>query len=110
MLRTVIGFGIVVALAASITAAPQRAAAQGGPQVCGPRDAIITRLSARYQERQSAIGMTSGGSLVELFVSPEGTWTFVHTNTEGITCLLAAGEDWELVLPEDTAQGPAQPS
>jgi hypothetical protein len=66
-------------------------------KICGPREKIIERLAARYDERQSAIGMTGGGSLVELFVSPDGTWTFVHTTTEGVSCLLAAGEDWEQV-------------
>lgn len=110
MLRSGLGSGIAIALALGIWLGPQMAFAQGGPQVCGPRDKIITRLSARYQERQSAIGMTSGGSLVELFVSQEGTWTFVHTNPEGVTCLLAAGEDWELVLPEGPGEAPAQPS
>ena len=75
--------------------------------VCGPRDKIIDRLAARYAERQSAIGMTSGGALVELFISPEGTWTFVHTTTDGLTCLLAAGQNWEALKPvafEDEAQ------
>ena len=75
------------------------AAAFGEPQVCGPRETIIQRLSGRYSESQSAIGMTSGGSLVELFISPAGTWTFVHTQPDGVTCLLAAGENWEEVVP-----------
>ncbi|WP_420420394.1 hypothetical protein [Pacificispira sp.] len=110
MFRSILGTGLTAALTVGLLMGPQAASAQGGPQVCGPRDKIITRLSARYQERQSAIGMTSGGSLVELFVSAEGTWTFVHTNADGVTCLLAAGEDWELVLPTDPGQEPAQPS
>lgn len=108
MIRAFTGMAALAALAA-IGFAPGAASAMGGPQVCGPRDKIIDRLSARYQERQSAIGMTSGGSLVELFTSPEGTWTFVHTNADGITCLLAAGEDWEPVMPDSIAEE-AKPS
>ena len=92
-----LGCGLALAMALPTAVAVQ--AEDLNSSVCGPRDKIIERLSARYAERQSAIGMTSGGSLVELFISPNGTWTFVHTTTDGLTCLLAAGQNWEALTP-----------
>jgi hypothetical protein len=84
--------------------------AMGGESVCAPRDRIVSRLEAKFQERQSAIGMTNGGSLVELFVSPDGSWTFVHTRTNGLTCLLHAGEDWEEIEQPAVPKADAKPS
>lgn len=109
MIHKIFSVALLLGVSAGISLSSIPVVAQGEPQVCGPRDTIIDRLSARYQEQQSAIGMTSGGSLVELFVSPTGTWTFVHTSANGVTCLLAAGEDWEHVLPQ-TGELDAQPS
>ena len=105
------GAGLLGALiAVGLTSGPSSpAVAESDKTVCGPRDKIIERLAVRFDERQSAIGMTGGGSLVELFVSPDGSWTFVHTTTEGVSCLLAAGENWEQ-LPETPAQPLATPS
>lgn len=99
-------FAILSLLIAFGSSLPHAAQAGDDPQICGPRDIIIQRLAARFEERQSAVGMTNGGSLVELFVSPNGTWTFVHTNGNGITCLLAAGEDWEPTILETTSVAP----
>jgi len=67
-------------------------------RICGPRDRIVDRLLASYQEEQTFTGMTTGGSLVELFLSPEGSWTFLHTTPDGLSCLLAAGNDWEAAI------------
>lgn len=94
----VLGCAVTLAMGLPMaTASTANSNLDGG--VCGPRDKVIERLSVRYAERQHAIGMTSGGSLVELFVSANGSWTFVHTTTEGLTCLLAAGENWEALQP-----------
>lgn len=105
-----LAFGCGLSLAMSLSGLSIAQATPGlDSSVCGPRDKIIERLSARYAEQQSAIGMTSGGSLVELFISANGTWTFVHTTTEGLTCLLAAGQNWEELAPS-FSETEAQPS
>lgn len=107
MLR--LGIGILGTMIFLSGIAPTSAMAGEERRICGPRDQIIQRLATRFDERQSAIGMTGGGSLVELYVSPDGTWTFVHTTTEGFSCLLAAGQDWE-DLPPMALETPATPS
>lgn len=63
--------------------------------VCGDRDKIISSLETLYQEKPSAIGMSGGGGVVELFVSEKGSWTLLLTQPTGVSCLVAAGEHWE---------------
>lgn len=63
--------------------------------VCGKRDDIVTRLENGYQEFNSAMGMSTNGGLVELYTSDNGTWTLMLTQPDGVSCLIAAGENWE---------------
>lgn len=103
--RTITGALFLAGLVGSGSIQPVHAREE--PEICGPRAVIIDRLAARFEEQQTAVGMTSGGSLVEFFLSPAGTWTFVHTNAEGLTCLLAAGEDWEPITDTPRMPKPA---
>ena len=63
--------------------------------VCGQREEFVARLENGYQEFNSALGMASGGGLVELYTSEKGTWTLMLTQPNGVSCLIAAGENWE---------------
>ena len=65
--------------------------------VCGPHEEIIKRLETGYKESRTGFGLAGNGGLVELFVSEKGTWTFLFTRPDGVTCLMAAGGDWEKV-------------
>lgn len=62
---------------------------------CGPHDDVVSTLGGKYKEFQAARA-TSNGMLVELFVSDK-TWTMILTNGSGVSCLIAAGENWEAV-------------
>jgi hypothetical protein len=35
--------------------------------------------------------------VLELFASKTGSWTMVITNADGRSCLLAAGENWDMI-------------
>ena len=64
--------------------------------VCGPHDKIVSQLENGYEEVRSGYGLSGNGALVELFVSKEkGTWTFMLTRPDGLTCLMASGGNWE---------------
>lgn len=73
------------------------ASAASAQNICGPHEEIVKRLEAGYEETRAGYGLAGNGSLVELFVSKEGTWTFMYTRPDGITCLMAAGGDWEKI-------------
>jgi hypothetical protein len=70
------------------------AQAQGRDQ-CGPRDQVVKVLNAKYQESQRALGLINEKAMMEIYISPAGTWTMVVTNEAGVTCVLAAGEAWD---------------
>ncbi len=68
--------------------------AAGHPQ-CDDREAVLEKLAKKYQEAPVAVGVTSSGGLVEVLTTSDGsTWTIIVTTTDGISCLVAAGEGW----------------
>jgi hypothetical protein len=75
-------------------------AALGGPAgaqlVCGERKSIVAQLERKYGETRRSIGVQDGRGLVEVYASDKtGTWTILVTNTDGKSCLMAAGEGFE---------------
>ncbi len=78
------------AAVASLIASPASAQA-----VCGDRSEIVSRLESAYQEKASAIGMSGNGGVVELYTSEKGSWTLLLTQPTGVSCLIAAGDNWE---------------
>jgi hypothetical protein len=56
---------------------------------------VAENLNKAYAETPVSMGVTIGGAVIEVFASPDGTWTLVITQPNGVTCLIAAGKDWE---------------
>jgi len=69
---------------------------------CGNRAEVAQTLEKSYAEHPSAMGLSAGGGMVEVFSSKNGTWTIVITQPTGLSCIIAAGENWES-LPQMTA-------
>ena len=86
-----------VALSASILfgIAAFAPAAADAAQVCGPRDRVITELGERFSENRKSLGLAGTAAVIELYVSRNGSWTLVSTDTKGVACLIAAGEAWQ---------------
>jgi hypothetical protein len=63
--------------------------------VCGQRGQIVAGLDKKYAEKPTAMGLSSNGTVLEVLASDSGSWTLIITHPNGISCLLAAGEDWE---------------
>lgn len=86
---------IVFALLATVAVTPAFAGQHGGP-TCDKRPAVMSQLENKYSEKPVAIGVANNGGVVEVLTTKEGgTWTIVITLPNGMTCLVAAGEDWE---------------
>lgn len=62
---------------------------------CAPREKVIEVLGQRFQENRKALGIAREAAVIELFVSVRGSWTMTSTNTQGLTCVIAAGEAWQ---------------
>ena len=78
-------------MAIQIAAAPATQAAQ----VCVPHKDFSKTLAKQYKESRTALGLAAQTHVVELFVSPSGSWTLAATDTRGMTCVIASGEAWQ---------------
>jgi len=68
---------------------------------CGMRKDLVGYLTKRYKEHPRAIGLVSKNSVLEIMVSKKGTWSILVTMTDGRTCIVAAGQNWEdIKLPQ----------
>ena len=94
----------IAAVVAMIVGASQ-AQAQGQPQ-CAPRAIVLDHLAENFGESRQSIGMSEQGRVMEVFASPEtGSWTVTITLPNGMTCLVAAGESFEVLAETPTPQG-----
>ena len=67
---------------------------------CAERSAVIEYLSSQFDEKPLAIGLANNGGVVEVLASKaRGSWTLMITQPNGMSCMIAAGENWE-VLPQ----------
>ena len=67
---------------------------------CGKRGDVLKQLSVRHSEAPTAMGLSSTGNMVEVLTSRAGgSWTIITTTPNGMSCLVAAGENWESVKP-----------
>lgn len=62
---------------------------------CGPHGEIIKVLAGKYQEHRRALGLINEKAVMEVYISPKGTWTMLVTDQTGTTCVLAAGDAWD---------------
>lgn len=64
--------------------------------LCGERQQIVDELKKTWQENRTAIGLSNNGGVLEVYSSEEGTWTLLLTMPEGQTCMIGAGEHFEI--------------
>ena len=81
--------GIVAAL---LILLPTIAAAQ---LPCAARDEIVSEITQHFKEAPEATGVTPQGMLLEVFVSEARSWTILLTTPQGVSCIVAVGENWE---------------
>ena len=79
---------------------PLHAAAQ-----CAPHDKVSAELAARFDEQPNSMGLAQDNTVMELYASGKGTWTLTATLPNGLTCLIAAGQNFETVTQTKAAKG-----
>lgn len=65
---------------------------------CWPHPVVMKMLGDQFKEVPHSFGITKK-SLVELYVSPTGSFTILRTAPLGLTCVVESGEGWELLPP-----------
>ncbi len=59
---------------------------------------MVKRLAEKYGESRQSIGMGQQGMVMETFASGEtGSWTITVTTANGMTCLVASGQSYEIL-------------
>ena len=94
----------------ALTAATMMMAPAGGAYAqaanCAPRTAIVERLATKYGESRQSMGLGTNNAVVEVFASADtGTWTILFTRPDGVACLIAAGQGFEMVAEAPMATG-----
>ena len=74
---------------------------------CAPRPAVVDQLATGYGERQVGLGLVQNGWVMELWAGPSGNWTLLATLPTGISCVVAAGGQLELLPPPEAPANPA---
>jgi hypothetical protein len=91
----------LASLATTCTASAPAFAEEAAPSapasrpVCGDRQEILKRLEERHQETRQALGLSADGGVLEVLVSPEGSWTILVTYPKRPTCVVAVGQAWQ---------------
>ncbi|WP_338529700.1 hypothetical protein [Nitratireductor thuwali] len=87
------GLGLTALAAVALFTGAQQATSEA--TICAPRDALVDQLRHQFDESQKAMGLLGQHAIMEVFASRQGSWTIVTTDTEGNSCILAAGESWD---------------
>lgn len=73
-------------------------------QACGERAKFMIKLEESFAELPVAMGLTDKGAVLEVFASKNGSWTFLLTMPNGMTCVMDSGQAWETVVAVQTGQ------
>jgi hypothetical protein len=61
---------------------------------CTTRAELMKVLDKKYGETQLGFGMIGERNLVEIYVSENGSFTLVSSSPNGVSCIIAAGQNW----------------
>ena len=66
---------------------------------CWPRDVTVETLDRKYGEKPVAMGQVFNGNILEVLISPSGSWSIIITRPNGMACMITSGENWEVLPP-----------
>jgi hypothetical protein len=78
---------------------------RAAPTQGSSHDAVASELARQFAERPHAMGLAEDATVMELYASDKGTWTLTVTLPSGMTCLVAAGDNFESLQPAQVAKG-----
>lgn len=100
-LRAILAGG-ALSVAGLAVGGAEPAAAQ---EICGARADLLKELTQRYSEAPVAVGLANSGALVEILTNDNGsTWSIMVSQPNGMSCLVAAGKEWQALKPDATGR------
>jgi len=97
-----------VRFAAMILFVALTAGPAGAVELCGSRSDFVALLKDNFSEIVVAQGLSSKGHLVEVLVSPAGSWTILLSRADGISCLVDEGDPWVTAASAGLSRDAAQ--
>ena len=74
--------------------------ARAAPAVCGPRQKIAENLDRKHQEKPRYRALAPDGkAMLEVFVSPAGTFSILVVTPNKQACFAITGKDWSEAPP-----------
>lgn len=73
---------------------------------CQPSTEVYQSLTRDFNESRVAAGLNKKGNVLEVWASPEGTWTALLTRPDGTSCIVDAGSGvaaYPMAAPGDPA-------
>ncbi len=71
-------------------------AAAQAQTVCGNRSDMLAEFARSYREVPSAVALTDQGALLDVLVSPSGSWTMLLSFPGGQSCIVGTGQAWQV--------------
>ncbi|WP_299859954.1 hypothetical protein [uncultured Roseobacter sp.] len=72
---------------------------------CLPRSDLVNSLKSTYSEQMAGGGLQNASRLIEIWTSRRtGSFTIFITRPDGISCVVASGQDWYSV-PQPIGEG-----
>lgn len=71
--------------------------------VCAEHNSMVKALEEKYRETLSQYGLAGKTNLVEIFISNAGSFTILATRPDGLSCVVATGDNWEKQLKNLTS-------
>jgi hypothetical protein len=68
--------------------------------LCAQHDKLVALLESKYGEQQRAYGLVGSSAMLEVLVSEKHTFTVISTHPNGLSCIVAAGDNWETMEPK----------
>ncbi|MBY6004838.1 hypothetical protein KUV62_13030 [Salipiger bermudensis] len=93
----------ILALIPVLLPAPALAASPIAEVLCEPAPQMTERLAKRYGATLSSTGLRNPEEVVELWTDAQGDWTMVIAYASGTSCIVAMGEHWAQLAPQDPA-------
>jgi hypothetical protein len=82
---------------------PAAAKAQMAEVTCDDSARLERMLSTVMRAERRAVGLRGPETLLEVWIDPRTQdWTLVQTYTNGTSCIIAMGENWEDLTPAPT--------
>jgi hypothetical protein len=65
------------------------------PRTCMTHDGADDKLRAEFGEKILGHGVSSDGTLVEIYLAQSGSFTVIKTTPAGLSCVVDFGEGWQ---------------